>query len=97
MATVKEQKAVMHMADLALEINAQGRVSVDFDITASSVHMRISKLPFVKDQGWLFYGENDAYFSTGSFSEESFLLTIANFVTEAKKHHKSFEADGVKL
>jgi hypothetical protein len=97
MATQQEKNAVLELVDLAMAINDQGRVSVDFDITASSVHLRISKVPFVKDQGWLFYGEHDAYFSTESFSEESFLRTIGGFVAEAKKHHNSFDADGVKL
>ena len=97
MATEKEKAKVRELVELAMEVNSERKVSVDVDVTASSVHMRISKLPFVKDQGWIFYGENDAYLSAGSFSEESFLKNLDGFIHEAKKHHKSFDADGVKL
>ena len=51
MATQQEKNAVLELVNLAMEINSEGKVSVDVDVTSVEVHMRVSKVPYVKDQG----------------------------------------------
>lgn len=97
MATQQEKNAVLELVNLAMEINSAGKVSVDVDVTSVEVRMRVSKVPYVKDQGWLYYGESAAYFASKSFSEDRFLNTVSAFIAEAQKYHPQFDADGVKL
>lgn len=95
MATQNEKNAVLELIDLAMAVNDQGAVNVSVDTKGWGVEMRVTPIAF--DGTWIYYPDQPAYFSDNVFTEEQFLERVNGFIAEAKKHHKSFDADGVKL
>lgn len=95
MATEKEKEKVRELVELAMQINDNRTVNCAVDVNGHGVEMRISTIPFESE--WLFYSHDAAYFEDMTFTEDRFISRMNSYIEEAKKHHPSFDADGVKL
>jgi len=98
MATVKERKLIREITDLALDVNLQGgeyTITADYmgHIHAFDIRILNSKLIQQNENcEW-------AYLSGKSklWDEAQSLARLETMLAQVKKHHKSFDADGVKL
>lgn len=97
MATEKEKALVLEVVGLAIEVNALGKVDAHVEYNGDFLHLYIVPRPYKSGNDWLYYAKDQAYFSDDVFSESGFVNIANEFITELKKYHPSFDADGVKL
>lgn len=97
MAAQKERELTLELVRLAGEVNDQGVVSINLDISLDQVSFRVSPIDFKGE--WIHYDDEAAYFSGTryKFKEKDFINTANRFKSEILKHHKSYDSDGVKL
>ena len=96
MATVKERKLIREITDLALDIGAGDYdVCVDY---AGHVHGLSVRIALRGSSDYVYYG--DQIYLSGRrevFSSARAIASLEEALTEIKKHHPQFDADGVKL
>lgn len=100
MASPKELQIVQDLIAAALAVNASNdEVNVNVDVQRSGVQVRISPDKEVHNPvwDWLFYPDNNAYFATDVFDEETFVKRCNVFMAEINKHMISRDADGVPV
>lgn len=95
MATEKEKEKVRELVEIAMGINERKDIFCAVDVRDFGIEMRIAPRPFERE--WIFYSDRPAYFPDDTFSIDDFISRMDSYIAEAKKHHKSFDADGVKL
>lgn len=93
MATEKEKALLRELVELVLEVNEQGVFDATVDVRAGAVDFRVG--PARDPSNWTFYGEESAYFSNRTFSEEYFAKRIGVFIDAAKQHHKAYRVEEV--
>lgn len=89
MATQKELEIAQALIVAAIAVNASNdNVNVCVEVTRSSVSVRISPDKEVQNPvwEWLFYSEDNAYFSGEIFREETFVERCDVFMKEINKH-----------
>ena len=96
MATEKEKALVKEITDLAMDIGAGDyNVCVDYHGHVHGVDARIS---LKGSSDWVYYSDT-VYLSgrTDIWTEKTSIPQLKKMLAQVKKHHKSFDADGVKL
>jgi hypothetical protein len=96
MATVKEKALVAEITDLAMEMgDGDYNVCVDYHGHIHAVDVRIA---LRGSSDWVYYAET-CYLSgrRDVFTEKKSIPELKKMLAQVKKHHKSFDADGVKL
>lgn len=89
MATQKELEITQSLIVAAAAVNASNdNVNVCVEVTRSGVSVRISPDKEVQNPvwEWLFYSEDNAYFSGEIFREETFVKRCDVFMSEINKH-----------
>lgn len=95
MATEKERELMREIMDLALDVNdQQDDLRFSVDIRNHGFELRIHK---VETDGWVFYPGSPAYFSDEIFTEEGYEEKCKMFMEELLKHHKDYDADGIRM
>jgi hypothetical protein len=97
MATEKERALVAEIVGLAADINEADEIDVSVDLRQSGIHVRMSPKTFDETTEWVYYPERSAYFSNDIFTEENFEFVAGQYISELKKHHPLYDADGVRL
>lgn len=96
MATEKEKAIVAQLYSMAMEmVNDDYTVCIDYHGFVHAVDVRISP----KNSGeWVYYSDT-AYLSgrSNTWTEKTSLPLLNEMLAQVKAHHKSFDADGVKL
>jgi hypothetical protein len=98
-ATEKERNVINEIMNLACDVNLAGQVSVHAEVNSGGVTMRISPVVISDADAWewIYYPKMQAYFENESFDADYFDKPAAEFISELKKYHPAFDADGVKL
>lgn len=100
MANEKERNVVAEIIGLACDVNASGKVCVCVELNHAGLTMRIAPpdISEAEEWEWVYYPKIQAYFQDESFEDESYFdVPASEFITELKKHHPQYDADGVKL
>ncbi|MNE83167.1 hypothetical protein D3C80_1799590 [compost metagenome] len=97
MATQKEQALLNEIIDLAHGVNEAGQVDARVEVWSGGVQIRMSDKPFDSTNDWVYYPDRAAYFSGEVFSEADFEYVAGTYITELKKHHPQYDADGVRV
>lgn len=97
MATEKERKLTLEILSLAMEVNESGKADAHIEYSGDGLHMYIVPMPYNAKNEWLYYAQDHAYFSEKVFKESEFVRVANDYITELKKYHPAFDADGVKL
>ena len=96
MATEKERKLIREITDLALDIGAGDYdVCVDYSGHVHAISVRISLRASFDN---VYYG--DPIYLSGRkeiWSADRAVVELNEALTEIKKYHPAFDADGVKL
>ena len=96
MATEKERELMREIVDLAFEVNDQQQeINCSVDIRAHGIELRIHASD--TDGSWIYYPVSPAYFSDDIFTEEKYEAACEEFRLELQKHHKDYDADGIRL
>ena len=96
MATEKERELMREIVDLAFEVNDQQKeINCSVDIRAHGIELRIHASD--TDGSWIYYPVSPAYFSDDIFTEEKYEDTCNKFMLELRKHHKDYDADGIRM
>lgn len=96
MTTQKERELIAEITSLALDIGA-GKYSIDVQYSGHihALHVNIAK---AGDDGYIYYG--DAIYLSGRkdiWGPKHSIKSLEEALTEIKKYHPQFDADGVKL
>lgn len=95
MATEKEREIVREIVDFVMDLNDSNKsIKAQVEIRDYSVCVHISKYG---ESGFLYFAEHPAYFESGSFTFERFESQCEEFLKELRKHHKDYDADGIRL
>lgn len=95
MATEKEREIVREVVDFVMDLNDSNKsINAHVEIRDYSVCVHISKYG---ESGFLYFAELPAYFESGSFTFERFESQCEEFLKELRKHHKDYDADGIRL
>ena len=96
MATEKERELMREIIDLAFEVNNQQQeINCSVDVRAHGIELRIHASDV--DGSWIYYPVSPAYFSDDIFTEEKYETTCKEFMLELRKHHKDYDAEGIRL
>lgn len=96
MTTQKERELIAEITSLALDIGAgEYNVDVDYSGHIHALHVRIGKK---SASDWVYYGHS-IYLSgrTEIWGHQSAIEALEEALTEIKKYHPQYDADGVKL
>lgn len=96
MTTQKERELIAEITSLALDIGA-GKYSIDVQYSGHihALHVNISK---DGDNGYIYYG--DAIYLSGRkdiWGPKQSIKSLEEALSEIKKYHPQYDADGVKL
>lgn len=99
MTTQKERELMAEIIDLAIEVNKAGKVCAHVELGPASLTMRIrpETISEAEEWEWIYYPDRPAYFESEHFDARYFEAQAAEFITELKKHHPQYDADGVRL
>jgi len=95
-ATEKERKLIQEITELALDIGAGDYdVCVDY---SGHIHALSVRIALRGSSDWVYYGEQ-IYLSGRKdiWTTDRAIAELNEALTEIKKYHPAFDADGVKL
>lgn len=95
MATEKEREIVREIVDFVMDLNDSNKsIKAQVEIRDYSVCVNLIE---VGVSGFLYFADMPAYFESGSFTFERFESQCEEFLKELRKHHKDYDADGIRL